>query len=167
MNNSTKQHLMRVACVMLLSLFVATTIWSQSATMVNSVNTATAVQSAAMSDDDGMSSAELMKGYIQQCFDEQLPAYQKPQRRAAVAQLSGNDLRAYNYLKEVVKKIAAGEVESTQLEIPLDQINEGSVEYTAADGQFYSVSGIASDKAYKGLNIIRTTDGRTKKVIVK
>ena len=149
MNNSTKQHLMRVACVMLLSLFVATTIWSQSATMVNSVNTATAVQSAAMSDDDGMSSAELMKGYIQQCFDKQLPTYQAPQRRAAVAQLSGNDLRAYNYLKEVVKKIAAGEVESTQFEIPLDQINEGSVEYTAADLGISAikVGGVLSEEA--------------------
>ena len=134
MNNCPKQHRMRVACcLVLLNLFVATAAWSQSVMTTHSVNTAVAVQSAALSADDGMGSADLMKGYIQQCFDEQLPAYQKPQRRAVVAQLSGNDLRAYNYLKEVVKKIAAGEVESTQFEIPLDQINEGSVEYTAAD----------------------------------
>jgi len=42
-----------------------------------------------------------------------------------------------------------------------------TIRQDAADGQFYSVSGMASDKAQKGLNIIRTQNGRTKKVIVK
>lgn len=37
----------------------------------------------------------------------------------------------------------------------------------AADAEYYSVGGLKSDKAQKGMNVVRTADGKVKKVLVK
>jgi hypothetical protein len=37
----------------------------------------------------------------------------------------------------------------------------------AAGAEYYSVGGVKSDKAQKGMNVVRTADGKVKKVLVK
>ena len=57
-------------------------------------------------------------------FDELLPGYAQGRslRRSAKDGLSGNNLLAYNYLKGIIQQVAAGSVESTVFEIPLNEI---------------------------------------------
>ena len=70
------------------------------------------------------SSTSLLNSYVQQRFDELLPGYAQSHslRRSAKDGLTGNNLLAYDYLKGIIQQVAAGSVESTVFEIPLNEI---------------------------------------------
>lgn len=90
---------MRKAIVMLLGMMLTTTVSAQSST-------------------------SLLNSYVQQRFDELLPGYAQSHslRRSAKDGLTGNNLLAYDYLKGIIQQVAAGSVESTVFEIPLNEI---------------------------------------------
>ena len=90
---------MRKAIVMLLGMMLTTTVSAQSST-------------------------SLLNSYVQQRFDELLPGYAQSHslRRSAKDVLTDNNLLAYDYLKGIIQQVAAGSVESTVFEIPLNEI---------------------------------------------
>lgn len=83
--------------------------------------------------DDGVSDKALLDGFVQQCFDESLPTYQKPLRRSAAESLTGKDLLAYNYIKKLIVQVANGELESTAFTIPLSEFTTETGPWTAED----------------------------------
>ena len=98
----------------------------------------------ASTDKAEISNNELLKGYVQQRFDEMLPSYKKNLRRSAAEYLSGNDLKAYNYLKGVIQNIARGKTAtgeepaadepiSTIITIPLTELTSDVGPWTAED----------------------------------
>ncbi len=91
------------------------------------------VQTYSSTNDDGMENSELLKNFVQQRFDEMTPSYQakKGLRRSAGSYLSGNDLNAYNYLKNTIRKIALGEISNTVISIPLTEITSDVGPWTA------------------------------------
>ncbi len=92
--------------------------------------------------DDGVSDKALLDGFVQQCFDESLPTYQKPLRRSAAESLTGKDLRAYNYLKKLITQVARGELVSTAFTIPLSEITSETGPWSAEDlGVSFLVAG--------------------------
>jgi len=79
------------------------------------------------------SPAELMKAYVQQRFDEALPSHKKNLRRSAAEYLTGNDLNAFNCLKELVGQVAKGDLSNTVFSIPLSDITPDAGPWTAED----------------------------------
>lgn len=119
---------------MMLALFTTLAVSAQTETTIVTVSD---VQTYSLSGNDNTNAADLLKGYVQQRFDEILPSYQESlvrrAQRSAAAGLTGKDLNAYNYLKEVIKKIAAGEITNTVISIPLKEITSDVGPWTAAD----------------------------------
>ncbi len=74
--------------------------------------------------DDGVSNEELLKGYVQQLFDESLG---KRSTKAHVLKarnsLNGNNLKLYDYLKNEIQKIAEGKQTSTVIQVPLSEVS--------------------------------------------
>lgn len=77
-----------------------------------------------LSFDNTQNGTNLLNGYVQQRFDKLLPGYTQSlsQRRSAKDGLSGDNLLAYNYLKEIIQQIAAGQMNTTAFQIPIDNI---------------------------------------------
>lgn len=79
------------------------------------------------------SSENMLQSYVQQRFDELLPGFSHPARhRSAEEALTGDNVFAYDYLKEVIRNVAAGNVETTVFEIPFSAIME-KTEWTAQE----------------------------------
>ena len=118
------------------------------------VMTVHAVTKTVSMPDDGISHETLLKGYVQQMLDESLPASKRAaiaKRRSAMAQLTGNDLKIYNKLVPEIKKIAAGEITSTIITIPVSEIT-GKTTWTPADigvTHFFDGNGIIPEAQAK------------------
>ena len=133
MNKSNLIYQMKVA-MFLIGLLAATIIRAQVTTFETPVfKTYSEAQTYASHENDNVTNADLLKNYVQQRFDEMLPSYTKPLRRSAADYLSGKNLKAYNYIKGVVKKIAKGEISNTSISIPLTEITSDVGPWTAED----------------------------------
>lgn len=124
------------ATMMLLVMFMPLAVSAQTGTTIVNVSDVQ-TYSFSLPDNGNTNATDLLKGYVQQRFDEILPSYQETvarrAQRSAAAGLTGKDLNAYNYLKEVIKKIAAGEITNTVISIPLKEITSDVGPWTAAD----------------------------------
>lgn len=123
------------AAVLLLGMLMSATVGAQNVTnndIIQSTGQGTVTLSATA--DGGAKSEDLLKGYVQQRFDELLPGYteKQAQRRSAAASLTGKDLKAFNHLKGFIKSVAAGERSSTEFSLMLSEVTD-KVRWTAQE----------------------------------
>ena len=90
------------------------------------------VPEASADDADG---EELLRGYVEQRFAEELPASEEPERFQSQAgeALSGVDAIAYRELKAMIEEVAAGERTSTRFSIPVATLTGGKTSWTASE----------------------------------
>lgn len=105
-------------------------------------------QTASVDASDLPDSDDLLEGFLEKQLEEQIKDNQAevataPGRsvkgraplmaavpRSQGMNLTGNDLAVYNYLKTEIGKIAAGQLDSSAIIIPMTQLNEGKLRYT-------------------------------------
>ena len=98
--------------------------------------------------DNGPCNEDLLKGYVQQLFDESLGRADKARHKSAKENLSGNDLILYQALKDEIEKIAKGERTSTEISFSVSDLKVLGMDtgpWTAAD---LGVSDIVKDGQY-------------------
>ncbi len=85
--------------------------------------------------DDVPTGEDLLAGYIEQQFSQELPnAAGEPQRLGNAGKyLTGNDAVMYDLLKDMIAEVAAGTRTSTTFTIPLTTLTGGKTSWTAAD----------------------------------
>jgi len=115
---------------------------------------------------EGMSSQELLNGFVQQLLDESLnPGKAGSKTRSGADMLSEPDKKLYTALKTKIKDIAEGKLLDTEIDIPISELTDKLV-WTKADldGTDIVVGDMISQESFKkvldkiGVNVTRVIE---------
>ncbi len=121
----------------IICLLTTNMVWGQKPDLNIVVNTDLGeMQSLSLANsENNISNGDLLKGYIQQRFDDILPMPmgKRASSRSARVGLSGIDQKAYDYLKSQIQQVASGAISSTIFSIPLTELTSDVGPWTAEE----------------------------------